>query len=276
MVVAAFFLGAMSVSDLTGARSTSLADPNPPPNVPFTPKNGAPSTSANDDETKLKTTPYNFGAASHRAFHMKYERKDYDNFIREDLELRVFIPSDDFLHVILHLPQDWRQDSTISALINKVKVDEQWKALWNDYKAECRMKDKTNLYHPHNSLCNRVLALIKDDSCSGPNIGFYRQDPQPIKWSNTDLKPDAITLLLSLFSSSKNNIEDIKTESPKNNIGWPQLLQWLEFKLSFTTLDNGRYATRALTAGKQKGSDGKAIYATQGSGGCRRGGGTET
>ncbi|KAG7444798.1 uncharacterized protein BT62DRAFT_933850 [Guyanagaster necrorhizus] len=250
MVVAAFFLGAMSVSDLTGARSPSLDDPNPSSNVPFTPKNGAPSTSANDDETNPKTTPYNFGAASHRAFHMKYERKDYDNFIREDLESRVFIPSDDFLRVILHLPRDWRQDSTISALIKKVKADEQWKALWDDYKAECKTTDETNLYHPHNSLCNRALALIKDGTRSGPDIGFYRQDPQPVKGSNVDLKPDAITLLLSLFNSSQNNIEDIKTGGPKNNIGWPQLLQWLEFKLSFTTLDNGRYATRVLTAGK--------------------------
>ncbi|KAG7444076.1 uncharacterized protein BT62DRAFT_1008281 [Guyanagaster necrorhizus] len=114
-----------------------------------------------------------------------------------------------------------------------------WKTLRNDYKDECRTKDETNLYHPHNGLCNRA---IKDDSPSGPEIGFYRQDSQPVKGSNADLKPDA--------NSSQNNIEDIKTAGPKNSTGWPQLLQWLEFKLSVTTLDNGQYATGVLTADK--------------------------
>ncbi|KAK0216734.1 hypothetical protein EDD85DRAFT_869395 [Armillaria nabsnona] len=96
------------------------------------------------------------------------------------------------------------------------------------------------LYHPHSSLCNRALDLIKSDSPSEPDI--------VVKGTNANLSPDVITLLLSLFNSSQNNITDIEAGGPKNGIGWPQLLQWLDFKLSETTLDNGRYATRVLTA----------------------------
>ncbi|KAK0204450.1 hypothetical protein DFS33DRAFT_656915 [Desarmillaria ectypa] len=256
MGVTAFFLSTMSSTGSTGAHpdnTTSQVDPKSTANDPVTPHTGAPSTAAaadDDNDANPETTPYNFGAASHRAFHMKYERKDYDNFVKEDLATRVFIPSDDFLHVILHLPRDWRQDLTISALIQKVKADKQWKELWKAYKIQCSNPDETKLYHPHNSLCNRALDLIKNECPSEPEIGFYRQHPKRVKGTNAELCPDTITLLLSLFNSSQNNIADIETGGPKNSIGWPQLLQWLDFKLSKTTLDNGQYATRVLTAGK--------------------------
>ncbi|KAK0218288.1 hypothetical protein EDD85DRAFT_867011 [Armillaria nabsnona] len=251
MGVTAFFLSAMSSTDVTGDHPDSTTSNSKPiPNNPVTPHNGVTSTvaDAEDNVTKPKTTPYNLGAASHRAFHIKYDRKDYDNFIREDLATRVFIPSDDFLRVILHLPGDWRTDPTITALIEKVKSDEQWKKFWADYAAQCGQKDESMLYHPHSSLCNRALDLIKSDSPLEPDIGFYRQDPKVVKGTNANLSPDVITLLLSLFNSSQNNIRDIEAGGPKNSVGWPQLLQWLDFKLSETTLDNGRYATRVLTA----------------------------
>ncbi|KAK0476419.1 hypothetical protein IW261DRAFT_1367795 [Armillaria novae-zelandiae] len=254
MGVTAFFLSAMSSTDVTGAYPDSATlDSKPIPNNPVTPHNDATSTvaDADDDVSKPKTTPYNVGAASHRAFHMKYDRKDYDNFIREDLATRVFIPSDDFLRVILHLPGDWREDPSITSLIEKVKNDEQWKELWADYVTQCGQKDEKLLYRPHSSLCNRALNLIKIDSPSEPDIGFYRQDPKYVKGTNANLSPDVITLLLSLFNSSKNKIADIEAGGPTNSIGWPQLLQWLDFKLSETTLDNGRRATRVLTADKR-------------------------
>ncbi|KAK0213999.1 hypothetical protein IW262DRAFT_289479 [Armillaria fumosa] len=254
MGVAAFFLSAMSPTDVTGAHpGNTTLDSKPIPNNPVIPYEDATSTvpDADDNVAKPKTTPYNNGAASHRAFHMKYDRKDYGNFIREDLATRVFIPSDDFLRVILHLPKDWRKDPSITSLIEKVKNDEQWKKLWADYVVQCGQTDEKLLYRPHSSLCNRALDLIKIDSPSEPDIGFYRQDPKYVKGTNANLSPDVITLLLSLFNSSKNKIADIEAGGPQNSIGWPQLLQWLDFKLSETTLDNGRHATRVLTADKK-------------------------
>ncbi|KAK0209753.1 hypothetical protein IW262DRAFT_1498223 [Armillaria fumosa] len=252
MGVAAFFLSAISTNG-TGAHPDSTAlDSKPIPNNLVTPYNDATSTvpDADDNVANPKTTPYNIGAASYRAFHMKYDRKDYDNFIREDLLTRVFIPSDDFLRVILHLPGDWRKDPSITSLIEKVKNDEQWKKLWADYMVQCGQTDEKLLYRLHSSLCNRALDLIKIDFPSELDIGFYRQDPKYVKGTNANLSPDVITLLLSLFNSSKNKIADIEAGGPQNSIGWPQLLQWLDFKLSETTLDNGRNATRVLTADK--------------------------
>ncbi len=155
----------------------SPTDSKPTPSDPVTSHNGATSTAADDKDTNPGMTPYNFGATSHRAFHMKYDRKDYDNFIREDLATRVFIPSDDFLRVILHLPGDWRQDSSISALIRKVKDDEQWMSLWKVYKLKRGQTDEILLHHPHNSLCNRALDLITSDSPSATDNNFYRQAP---------------------------------------------------------------------------------------------------
>ncbi|KAK0193444.1 hypothetical protein F5146DRAFT_1118981 [Armillaria mellea] len=95
-----------------------------------------------------------------------------------------------------------------------------------------------------------AIDLITSDSPSEPGIGIYRQDPKGDKGTNANLSPDVITLVLSLFNSFKTKITDIEAGGPKNSIGWPQLLQWIGFKLSKTTLDNGRYATRVLTTDK--------------------------
>ncbi|KAK0193420.1 hypothetical protein F5146DRAFT_1134093 [Armillaria mellea] len=223
MGVAAFFLSATSSTDVTGAHlDSTTSDSKPIPNNPVTPNNGATSTvaDADDDVAKPKMTPYNSGAA-------------------KDLATRVFIPSDDFPRVILHLPEDWRKDPSITALIEKVKNDEQWKKFWADYVAYCVQKDELMSYRPHSSLCNRATDLITSDFPSEPDIGFYRQDPKGDKRTNASLSPDVITLLLSLFNSSENKITDIEAGGLKNSIGWPQLFA--------TTLDNGRYATRVLT-----------------------------
>ncbi|KAK0493922.1 hypothetical protein EDD18DRAFT_1107444 [Armillaria luteobubalina] len=135
MGVTAFFLSDISSADVTAHPDSTTSDFKPIPNNTVIPYNGVTSTIADtdDDISKPKTTLYNIGAASHNAFHMKYDQEDYDNFIREDLATRVFIPSDDFLRVILHLPGDWRKDPSITSLIEKMKNDEQWKEFWADY-----------------------------------------------------------------------------------------------------------------------------------------------
>ncbi|KAK0495122.1 hypothetical protein EDD18DRAFT_1170756 [Armillaria luteobubalina] len=225
----------MSPTDVTGAHpDNTTLDSKPIPNNPVTPYNNATSIvpDADDNVPKPKTTPLR-------------------NFIRDHLATRVFIPSDDFLCVILHLPGDWRKDSSITSFIEKVKNDEQWKKLWADYVVQCGQTDEKLLYRPHSRLCNRALDLIKIDSPSEPDIGFYRQGLKYVKGTNANLSPDVITLLLSLFNSSKNKIADIEAGGPQNSIGWPQLLQWVDFKLSKTTLDNGLNATRVLTADKK-------------------------
>ncbi|KAK0189862.1 hypothetical protein F5146DRAFT_1122295 [Armillaria mellea] len=176
----------------------------------------------------------------------------FDRYIEEDLRKRVFVHAEHFFPTILHLRPDWKTDDEITKKIQAIKDDPVFQQHMRTYVALCdkAKPGEKSFYHPYGVMCNSAFDVLGATDNSG--LGIYRQDAKPVIGSEEELIPDTLGVLRTMFTSSGNDVDQMKDNGPEHNFSWAQTMHWQEFKTKMTLLDEGievRY--RVLT------SDGK-------------------
>ena len=249
----------------------SLAEPNQPP--PETPKR-----SSSAARSVPKNTPSNRGSAAR----MKqegdtdrvegYKRGDYDDYIREDLNSRVFVDFEVFLKSVLHVPHDWK--TLWGPAIEAVKADEKFISHHKQYADLCG-DDSTlerSFYTPLMKTADAVLDVVsqsKFEGISGIPQRYHVNDPKRLRggvinWTN--LSPDLVVLHKDCSHSEDNKAKgtepkdtedsDTKFKSPKpsGRFHWANALHILEVKPYDSAICDGTTIPRLIVDGKHASS----------------------
>ena len=193
------------------------------------------------------STPISRGSAARKrqeAFWdqaQRYKRKDYDQYIREDLFSRVFIDFDVFLKSVLHAPDDWK--TKWERAITEVKKNKKFLESYNAYCEECNRcgGHEVEFYKPLIDTANAVLDVISDSKVGAPHY-YHRSDPKHIKGGIMDfagLCPDVVVLHRDYDSSQRGNLH------------WANPLHVLEVKPSDAAICDGENIPRLMVDGKQ-------------------------
>ena len=195
-----------------------LAEPNQPP--PETPKR-----SRSAARSVPKNTPSNRGSAAR----MKqegdtdrvdgYKRSDYDDYIREDLNSRVFVDFEVFLKSVLHVPHDWK--TLWGPAIEAIKADGKFIGHHEKYCDLCGKRGtvEKSFYGPLMETANAVIDVLSRNEFGGISPGspqhYHVNDPKRLQggvmnWAN--LSPDLVVLHKDCTAP-----EDSKTKDKKSN-----------------------------------------------------------
>ena len=176
-----------------------LAEPNQPP--PETPKR-----SRSAARSVPKNTPSNRGSAAR----MKqegdtdrvegYKRSDYDDYIREDLNNRVFVDFEVFLKSVLHVPHDWK--TLWGPMIEAVKADEKFIGHHEKYCDLCGKRGtvEKSFYGPLMETANAVIDILSQNEFGGSSGSLQRyhvNDPTRLRggvMNRAHLSPDLVVL----------------------------------------------------------------------------------
>ena len=239
-------------------------DPDPlpmsaPPPRPSTPlfgshrvRIGTPKRIASISRSRPGPTPPNRGSSSRKGQEgdtdrdEKYAREDYDNYIREDLNSRVFVDFEVFLKSVLHAPNDWK--TQWNPAIEKVKTNENFKAHHKKYCQQCEEVGalETMFYRPLADTANAVLDVVswpefKDISDSGNPQYYQVYNKKSLRggvMSKKNLSPDLVVLH-----------KDLKPV-PGKNLRWANALHVLEVKPSDAAICDGMNMPRLIVDGK--------------------------
>ena len=174
----------------------------------------------------------------------RYKRRDYDEYIREDLDNRVFIDFDVFLKSVLHVPGDWK--TKWERAIEAVKKNKKFKKSYKAYCEECNKcgGHEVEFYKPLINTANAVLDVVSDfklGDVSGTPQYYHRCDPKHIQGGIMDwvgLCPDVVVLPKDYDSSKKRNLH------------WANPLHVLEVKPSDAAICDGENIPRLMVDGK--------------------------
>ena len=131
----------------------------------------------------------------------RYKREDYDGYIREDLQSRVFVDFEVFMKHVLHVPDDWK--TLWGQAIRAVKGDPDFKAHLEEYRRHCdnSSAQEVSFYKPLVDTANAVLDVLSrpefSDISSGIPQYYCVNDPKKIRggvFSKTGLSPDLVAL----------------------------------------------------------------------------------
>ena len=195
-------------------------------------------------------TPNNRGSSARQrqeAFEdetRRYKRRDYDEYIREDLQSRVFIDFDVFLKSVLHAPGDWK--TKWERAIAEVKKNEKFKESYEAYCKECNKcgGHEVEFYKPLIDTANAVLEVVSDPKVgdvAGTPQYYHRCDPKHIKGGIMDcvgLCPDVVVLH-----------QDYDT-SKRGGLHWANPLHVFEVKPSDAAICDGKNIPRLKVDGK--------------------------
>jgi len=227
--------------------STTKAASLPPPTLPLPPKTPRQSREPN---TVLGLTPTSRGSAIQRRQDGdtdrvdKYDRADYDGYVREDLGCRVFVDYGVFMEHVLHVPTDW--DTKWRRAIDKVILDEKFKKHHKDYCRLCAKggTDEKAFYSPMVMMANAVLGVLSRSKFKGIPSGqhqyYHVNDPTRVRggvMNKMGLCPDLVLL--------HNNRP--RPSSPKDKtIHWANPLHVLEVKPSGNAICEGKHMPRLV------------------------------
>ena len=175
----------------------------------------------------------------------KFNREDYDDYIREDLRSRVFVDFEVFMKSVLHVPDDWK--TAWGPAIEAVKADPDFKKHYEEYCKQCNKFGSREgpFYAPLMNTANAVLGVLSRSMFDGisPNIPqYYRvNDPKKLRggvFNKFNLSPD----LVLLHSECQ--------PSEEEDLHWANPLHILEVKPYDNALCDGTSMPRLVIDGK--------------------------
>jgi len=196
-------------------------------------------------------TPGNCGAAVRKKVEGNtdrdegYARDDYDDYIREDLNSRVFVDFEVFLKSVLHVPPDWK--SKWKATIDAVKADDKFVAHHGEYCCQCGICGSLEklFYEPLMKTTNAVLdtvALCNPNGVSG-NPQYYRVNSETTLrggvMNKHSLAPDLVVLHEQVSSYT-------------GDLHWANALHVLEVKPHDGAICDGEKLPRLVVDGESE------------------------
>jgi len=175
-----------------------------------------------------------------------YRREDYDDYIREDLECRVFVDFKVFMKHVLHVPDDWR--AQWESAIKTVRADADFVKHLKEYRKHCNNSSaqESSFYKPLVAIANTILGVLSRSAFDGISSGipqYYRvNDPKKLRGgviNKAGLSPDLVALH-----------EDCKP-SGEGSLHWANPLHILEVKPSGGALCEGKGMPRLVVDGKR-------------------------
>lgn len=199
------------------AHSPPAAGSRPEPTLSF----------ADRRRTELQNTPHRRGSATRALLdttgQAKYQKADYDDYVKEDLRThRVFVDVEQFMRVVLRLPEDWR--TSLKDVVERVRGDAAFSECLFAYRTKCNQPGpvESKLYALRADMNNRAMEVIEDHYKSQPLIRYYRNDPQKLYGgvlNKKNLSPDLLELSESMFTSS-GNVDNVESQGPKKYPFW--------------------------------------------------------
>ncbi|KAK7036605.1 hypothetical protein VNI00_011538 [Paramarasmius palmivorus] len=159
-----------------------------PTDNPFT----TPSFGIDDDgshEASIDNTPYNAGSASHTRHEIQTTHKDFEPFLKVDIEHEKPVQLDQYTSKVLHTDNITSQDrSALNDIAGSAKFHELLAAYTR------KMSDEPERYPPFVELFNWAIAQMKAKGLTDNELDIVLciADPMPIRGSKTERKPDAI------------------------------------------------------------------------------------
>ena len=172
-------------------------------------------------------------------------RADYEEYIREDLNSRVFVDFEVFLKTVLHVPEDW--ETKWKPAIDVVKADSKFK---ENHETYCKLCEKhgtpgEDFYPSLMGMANAALNVLSRTSFEEIPTERHRyypvNNPDVLKGGVTkkhDLSPDLILL-------HKDRPDD-EEQAPH----WANPLHILEVKPFDNALCEGKYMPRLTVDGE--------------------------
>ena len=174
----------------------------------------------------------------------KFNRADYDGYIREDLGSRVFVDFEVFMKCVLHVPDDWR--SAWGPAIEAVKADTDFIDHHKAYCGKCNKSDEkeNSFYPPLMKTANAALSILSRLTSSGISPGvpqyYHKNDPKKLRGgviNKFNLSPDIVVLH-----------EDCRPSEEK--LHWANPLYVLEVKPYDNAICDGLDVPRLVVNGK--------------------------
>jgi hypothetical protein len=223
---------------------------SPPPSVQPTPK--TPEQKRGSVNPALGITPQSLGTAVRQRQEGdtdrvdKYNRGDYDDYVREDLKSRVFVDFDVLLKSVLHAPDDWK--TRWGPTIEAVKADQEFAKLHEKYCKNCENGDlkEDRFYKPLEETTNAILAVLTrpphfDAMPRGIPQYLHVNDPKKLRggvFGKANLTPDLITLHKECHPSEGGTLH------------WANPLHILEVKRSDNSISDGTGMPNLVVDGK--------------------------
>ncbi|SJL08542.1 uncharacterized protein ARMOST_11908 [Armillaria ostoyae] len=209
----------------------------PPSSGRETPPNGS---RAEQIISTVQSTPLsNHAPTVNPATKADYLVGHFDRYIEEVLRERVLMHAEHFFPTILHLPPDWKTNDEITKQTKTIRDNPVFKRYMQTYVDLC---DKTkpgekSFYHLDGMMCNSAFDVLGATDNSG--LDNYRQDAKPVLGSEETNVSDTLGVLRAIFTSSGNDVDQMKDDGPEHNFSWAQTMHWQEFKPKFSFLDEG-------------------------------------
>jgi len=175
----------------------------------------------------------------------KFNREDYDDYIREDLRSRVFVDFEVFMKYVLHVPDDWK--TAWGPAIEAIKADPDFKGHHEEYCKQCNKygSQEESFYAPLVNTANAVLDVLSRSTFDGisPKIPQYYHvnDPKKLRggvFNKFNLSPDLVLL------------HDECQPSEKEDLHWANPLHILEVKPYDNALCDGTRLPRLVIDGQ--------------------------
>jgi hypothetical protein len=108
----------------------------------------------------------------------KYNRGDYEDYVREDLKSRVFVDFEVFMKRVLHVPDDWR--IRWGPAIEVVKTNTEFASHHKEYCERCddSLAPERKFYKPLRNTANAVLTALTLSKLDGFSSALSRQRPE--------------------------------------------------------------------------------------------------
>jgi len=175
-----------------------------------------------------------------------YGREDYEEYIREDLQSRIFVDFEVFMKSVLHAPDDWR--TRWGPTIEAVKTDKTFKKHHKKY-IECCARSgspEKTFYGPLMNTANAVLNVLSGsglDGISSKDSQYYHiNDPKRLRGgviNKANLSPDLVVLHT-----------DCRLSAGEGGLHWANPLHILEVKPHGSALCDGNNMPRLVVDGK--------------------------
>ena len=176
----------------------------------------------------------------------KFNRSDYDDYIREDLMGRVFVDFEVFMKHVLHVPDNWR--TAWGPAIEAIKADSDFKKYHEEYCKHCNKRGSHEkvFYKPLMNTANAAFEVLSRPmlGAASPKITqYYRvNDPKKLRggiFNKFHLSPDLVVLH-----------KDCKA-SEQDDLHWANPLHILEVKPFDSALCDGRSISRLVVNGER-------------------------
>ena len=178
----------------------------------------------------------------------QYNRADYEEYIREDLNCRVFVDYEIFMKRVLQVPDDWK--TRWGPAIEAIKADAEFDEHHKNYCGLCEESGtlEKKFYPPLMETANAILGVVSrsnfKDIPSGRRQYYYVSDPQHLKggvMNKMSLSPDLVLL-------HKNRVPPQR--GINKTLHWANPLHVLEVKPYDSALCDGKIIPRLVVDGE--------------------------